>query len=129
MGKIFISYEEPETRYLYRMGDQSAHLFVLLARAAADFYNLSEPISSEHYADEYIVYEESFCKLVEIIFSHQRVLLYEWSIYAAPLYESIKGELYDWIWINEPLSPFRPVRMDYFCPSSHSGRSIGPAEA
>lgn len=128
MSKIFISFAGPETRYLYTMGNDSARLFVLLANATAHFYGLEDAISSKTFSDEYIVDEENFCKLVEAIFAFQRIELYEWSQYAAPLYESIKKERYDWIWNTKPKRPFVPVRMQGYSPELHSGKSIGPVK-
>jgi hypothetical protein len=115
-SKSFIIFRGQETVRLNNVGDDSARLLVAIAQVAAEFYGVAGGVEVEYDADEYIVHEDEFCALVDLVYRHQRQELYVWLRHGAAIYEAIKGHRCEWNWEHPPMRPFVPLRLLGYAP-------------
>jgi hypothetical protein len=122
-GADVVEHEE-----IFHMSNGRALLFASTADAAGRRHSLSPGVSI---ADHCFVNEEQFCTLVEKVFSAPINILYYWALYAAAIYEIVKGERYDWYWNGEEgpggVGKVEVVpRRQGYSPEGHSGKAIRP---
>ncbi len=113
-------------KILTNMGRSRAEIFSLLTEAICHYFEVPMMLSPIQ-SDTIFVEEESFCHLVERVMNFPDFALYSWAQIAVGIYETIKGETYEWIWPqrNTPHNPFAPYQQVAFVPKLVSGEAIG----
>ena len=100
------------------MSASLSNQFAGIAAMAGDAFGvptgltLIPPNPGVTFDDGYQVDEDAFCRLVEYTMTTPRPVFYGWALYAAGIYEEIKGKEYRWSWIERGVPrPFDPLRL------------------
>lgn len=132
MPETFVTNKD-EDKIVSEMGRPRACIFVGVTNGFAEA--LGKPRCITFNGLDYVINEEEFCALVELMFTeHSTTILFGWAEYAAGMYQTIKGQVFDWYWRDQkPLNcsmeyhsrVFRPFTAGVPVPTEHSGKEIG----